>query len=290
VKAAFLSGLEGSGFIVAARVDAGERAEGIIHLAEPVAEDVLREELADRLESVRRVEWDRQQERIVAVLEERLGAVRISVRPISPKEEEAASLLLSQIRSGSPGLIFGRDARQFQARVNLMRKAFPNEGWPDLSAEYLFSEPEEWLLPFLKRIRTRTQLAALDLLPPLRALLTFEKQRLLDERAPVSLIVPSGHRVPLDYASGEAPVLAVKLQEMFGLADTPAIAAGRVKVLIHLLSPARRPVQITRDLRAFWNSGYREVKKELKARYPKHPWPDDPWNAVPTRKTKPQNR
>jgi len=102
--------------------------------------------------------------------------------------------------------------------------------------------------------------------------------------------VPSGHRAPLDYASGEAPILAVKLQEMFGLADTPAIASGRVKVLLHLLSPARRPVQVTQDLRGFWNGGYREVKKELKGRYPKHPWPDDPWNAAPTRKTKPRPR
>jgi ATP-dependent helicase HrpB len=100
--------------------------------------------------------------------------------------------------------------------------------------------------------------------------------------------VPSGHRVPLDYASGDIPILAVKLQEMFGLADTPEIAGGRVKVLLHLLSPARRPVQVTQDLKEFWNRGYPLVKKELKGRYPKHPWPDDPWNAVPTRMVKPR--
>jgi ATP-dependent helicase HrpB len=102
--------------------------------------------------------------------------------------------------------------------------------------------------------------------------------------------VPSGHRVPLDYAAGEIPILAVKLQEMFGLADTPEVVKGRVKVLLHLLSPSRKPVQITRDLRGFWNSGYQQVKKELKGRYPKHPWPENPWNAVPTRKTKPRSR
>jgi ATP-dependent helicase HrpB len=290
VKAASPSGLAGGAFIVAARVDAGEKAEGVVHLAEPVTEGLIREELPDRLEPVRRVEWDRREERIVAVLEERIGALRLSARPASPGDEEVASLLCAQIRSGWAGLIFGREARQFQARVDLMRKVFPNEGWPDLSAQNLLAAPERWLQPFLRGIRTRAQLAALDLLPPLRALLPFEKQRRLDERAPLSLLVPSGHRVPLDYTSGDEPVLAVKLQEMFGLADTPAIAAGRVKVLIHLLSPARRPVQITRDLRGFWNSGYREVKKELKARYPKHPWPDDPWNAVPTRKTTPRSR
>ena len=109
---------------------------------------------------------------------------------------------------------------------------------------------------------------------------------LLDDRAPTHIAVPSGHRVHLDYASGGIPVLAVKLQEMFGLADTPVIAGGRVKVLLHLLSPARRPLQITQDLKGFWDGSYRQVKKEMKGRYPKHPWPDDPWNAVPTRKTK----
>ena len=106
----------------------------------------------------------------------------------------------------------------------------------------------------------------------------------------MSILVPSGCRVTLDYASGEQPVLAVKLQEMFGLADTPQIAAGRVKMLIHLLSPARRPVQITQDLKGFWNSAYQQVKKDLKGRYPKHPWPDDPWNAVPTRRAKPRGK
>ena len=124
----------------------------------------------------------------------------------------------------------------------------------------------------------------------LRARLSWERQRLLNERAPVALLVPSGHRVNLDYGSGDIPILAVKLQEMFGLADTPKIASGQVKVLLHLLSPARKPVQVTQDLNGFWNSGYQQVKKELKGRYPKHPWPDDPWKAVPTRQGKPRKR
>jgi len=120
-------------------------------------------------------------------------------------------------------------------------------------------------------IRTADALKHLDILPALRALFSREEQRLLDLRLPVSLAVPSGSRITIDYASGDVPVLAVKLQEMFGLADTPEIAGGRVRVLLHLLSPARRPVQITQDLRGFWNSGYQSVKKELKGRYPKHP-------------------
>ncbi len=145
-------------------------------------------------------------------------------------------------------------------------------------------------MPFLAGIRSREQLAGLDILPPWLSLLTRGQRRLLEQRAPTALTVPSGRRIPLDYGADGFPVLAVKLQEMFGQADTPTVAEGRVQVLIHLLSPARRPVQVTQDLRGFWNSGYALVKKELKGRYPKHPWPDDPWKAVPTREIKDQKR
>ena len=167
-----------------------------------------------------------------------------------------------------------------------MQRTFPEEGWPDLSDERLLSNPKEWLLPWLRGRRSGREIKNMDILPALKARFSRERARLLEDRAPLTIVVPSGHRVAIDYTAGDVPVLAVKLQEMFGLADTPAIAGGRVKVLLHLLSPARRPVQITQDLKGFWNSGYQQVKKELKGRYPKHPWPDDPWNAVPTRKTK----
>jgi ATP-dependent helicase HrpB len=279
-----------SPFIIAAHVDAGEKVEGMVHLAEPVAEDLLREELSESIESIRRVEWDKREGRIIATLEEKLGTLQLSARPFAPKEEEAAPLLCEAVRSGSARIAFREEARQLQGRVSLMKRTFPAENWPDLSETRLLSGPAEWLMPRLKGIRTREQLAALDLLPPLRARLSLEQQRLLNERAPASLLVPSGHRVTLDYASGDIPILAVKLQEMFGLADTPKIAGGRVKVLLHLLSPARKPVQVTQDLKGFWDSGYQQVKKELKGRYPKHPWPDDPWKAVPTRQAKPRKR
>jgi ATP-dependent helicase HrpB len=284
------SRLSKSPFIIAVHVDAGEKAEGTVHLAEPVGEDLLRDEMGARLETLRRVEWDKREGRIVSIQEERLGAVQLSARPFPPGEEEAAPLICEAIRSGSARVDFSGEVRQFQGRVSLMRRTFPGENWPNLSEERLLSAPQDWLLPWLKGIRTRQQLAALDLLPPLRAQLSREQQRLLGERAPTSLTVPSGRRVALDYASGDIPVLSVKLQEMFGLADTPEVAGGRVKVLVHLLSPGGKPVQVTRDLKGFWNSGYQEVKKELKGRYPKHPWPDDPWKAVPTRQAKPRKR
>jgi ATP-dependent helicase HrpB len=187
----------------------------------------------------------------------------------------------------TPGmLIFAKESRQFQGRVAFMRSIFPEESWSDLSDEYLLSVPEDWLLPCLGGIRNAQGVAGIDLLHALRSQVSWKQLRLLDERAPTHIIVPSGYRVALDYTSGDIPVLAVKLQEMFGLADTPTIAAGRVKVLLHLLSPARRPVQITRDLKGFWDGSYQQVKKEMKGRYPKHPWPDDPWNTAPTRRAK----
>ena len=290
VRLPLTSRLTTSPFIIAAHVDAGEKAEGKVHLAEPVGEDLLREELSGSIESIRRVEWDKREGKIIATLDEKLGALQLSARPFAPKEEEAAPLLCEALRSGSARIFFSGEARQLQGRVSLMKRTFPAENWPDLSETRLLSVPEEWLMPWLKGIRTREQLATLDLLPPLRARLSREQQLLLIERAPASLLVPSGHRVTLDYASGDIPILAVKLQELFGLADTPKITGGRVKVLLHLLSPARKPVQVTQDLKGFWNSGYQQVKKELKGRYPKHPWPDDPWKAVPTRQAKPRKR
>jgi ATP-dependent helicase HrpB len=170
----------------------------------------------------------------------------------------------------------------------MLKKAYPEENWPDLTDEHLLTHPEEWILPWLTDIRSAQSLGSLNVFPGLKAKLTREQQRLLEERSPLTITVPSGSRVALDYTSGDVPVLAVKLQEMFGCADTPVLAGGRIKVLLHLLSPAGRPVQVTQDLKGFWNTGYVLVKKDLKGRYPKHPWPDDPWNAVPTRRAKPR--
>ncbi|MBS1125962.1 MAG: hrpB [Nitrospirae bacterium] len=282
------SHLGDSPYIIAVSVDAGERAEGFVHLAAPVTEELLRAECADRIETVRRGEWDRKENRVVAAQEERYGSLLLSSRTFIPGDDEIVPILCEVIRTTPGMLALTSETRQFQGRVELLKKAFPEEPWPDLSDAELLSRPEAWLVPWLGGIRTGQQLSGLNILPALRARLTREQGRLLEERAPMAIAVPSGSRVTIDYASGSQPVLAVKLQEMFGLADTPTIAGNRVKLLLHLLSPARRPVQITQDLKGFWNSGYQQVKKDLKGRYPKHPWPDDPWNAVPTRRAKPR--
>jgi ATP-dependent helicase HrpB len=279
------SHLGNESFIIAVNVDAGEKTEGYIHIAASVTEELIRSECADRIKSIKSVIWDRKEGRIAAAVEERLGAILLSSRSFTPADEDTVPILCDAIRTTPDILTLGKEARQFQGRVGLMRRTFPGESWPDLSDEYMFSRPEDWLISWLGGIRSAQGLSRLNVLPALREMLSRDQARLLEELAPLSLIVPSGSRVTIDYASGKQPILAVKLQEMFGLADTPLIANGRVRVLLHLLSPARRPVQITQDLKGFWNNAYQQVRKDLKGRYPKHPWPDDPWNAFPTRRT-----
>ncbi len=280
------SGVRNSSLILAVHVDAGTGGEGIIHQACSLTADLVRAECRGRLETGTRVAWDDDPERVMAWEEERLGAVVLARRQVKPSDEESIPLLLEQLRTaGLEMLGWNRSARQLRGRVELLRLAFPEEKWPDLSDYRLMAGLDKWLAPFLSGLRSRRDLAGVDIGPALRVLLSRDQLRLLDELAPTHVAVPSGNRIEIDYQSGSEPVLAVKLQEMFGLAETPAIASGRVKLLLHLLSPAGRPVQLTRDLRNFWESGYREVRRELKGRYPKHPWPDDPWNAVATRKT-----
>ncbi len=278
--------LSNSPYIVAAQLDAGGPGEGTVHIASPLDEETIREECADRIRTTRRVEWDRREGRIVATIEEKIGSILLSTKPFRPSDDEASPILCDAIRTSVATLTFTKEALQFQGRVALMAKHFPAESWPDLSAEALLKKTNKWLQPWLGPARTAQDIAKLDILPALRAMLTREQQRLLDDRSPTHIVVPSGSRVVLDYESGDIPVLGVKLQEMFGLADTPKIAGGRVKILLHLLSPSRKPLQITQDLKGFWDSSYHQVKKEMKGRYPKHPWPDDPWNAIPTRKVK----
>ena len=280
------SGVRNRPYILAVQVDAGTKGEGFIHLACAVSPELIRAECCERIEKQRKVGWDSGRERIAAWEEECLGAVILSRRQSVPMDDEAIPLLLSSIRdSGLELLHWVSPARQFQGRARVLRQAFPEEEWPDIDDEWLLTNLPDWLGPFLCGARSRRDVAAVDLIPALKALFSLKQLLLLEDRAPTHITVPSGSRIAIEYGCGPDPVLAVKLQEMFGLADTPAIAGGRVSLLLHLLSPAKRPVQVTRDLKGFWENGYREVKKELKGRYPKHPWPDDPWNAVPTRMT-----
>lgn len=274
--------------LVAYEVERGEGGDDLIRQASALSPEVFRREFADAIVRQRNVSWNDREGRVASQEEERFGALVLAVRPVVATAAEVRDALLEGIAKG-PGLSALRWSTavcRFRSRMRLMARLFPDEGWPDLSDETLLATLGNWLGPHLDGVRRLADVAAVDLLPPLQALLPWNLLRRLDEGAPTHIVVPSGSRVPLDYGDDGTPTLAVKLQEMFGLADTPTVAWGRVPVVIHLLSPAGRPLQVTADLRGFWNGAYREVKKEMRGRYPKHPWPDDPWSATPTRRTK----
>lgn len=274
-------------WLAVAQLDAGA-SEGRIWLAAPVSPDALIVQLAARVRTVAEVDWDERQEAVVVRREQRLGALVLASAPLAAADPESLrqAMLNGVRRMGIDSLPWTRELRDWQARVSSLRSWFPEQGWPDVSDTWLHEWLEQWLAPWLDGISRREHLARLDLAAALHGLLDGRLRTQLDELAPTHLPVPSGSRLRLQYTPGQPPVLAVKLQELFGLADTPRIAAGRIAVLLHLLSPAQRPIQVTQDLRGFWERTYSEVKKELKGRYPKHPWPDDPWTATPTRRAK----
>jgi ATP-dependent helicase HrpB len=281
------SSLRAQPFIVAVEVEGGG-AEGEIHLASAVTLEAVRLACAAAITRGKRVFWDEREGRVVAREEERLGAIILSERAAKAAPEEESAALLQGILSGPGlgGLNWSDQARQFRNRVLFLARVLPEEGLPDLCDQALASTLDKWLLPHLSGVRTLGQLARVDLLEPLRGMLSWRELKLVEEGAPTHLKVPSGSRVQLSYPPDGAPFLSVKLQEMFGQAETPRVGFGRVPVLIHLLSPARRPIQVTADLKSFWNGAYREVCKELRGRYPRHPWPEDPWEAQATRHVK----
>lgn len=275
--------------IVAVSLDAGE-TEGLIYSAAPLKVELLRKHLASNIRREDVVRWDVREQNVMAQREERFGALVLESKPLKKSDPEKirTAMLEGVRRLGIEALPWTRDAREWQARVLSLRQWLPEENWPDVSDAALEATLDIWLPPYLDGITRREHLARIDLLAILRGRLDWEAARRLEEAAPTHLEVPSGSNRRLEYVPGESPVLKVKLQEMFGLADTPRVAWGRIPVTLHLLSPAARPIQVTQDLRGFWERTYPEVKKELKGKYPKHPWPDDPWKAIPTARAKKQ--
>lgn len=280
-------------YLVALSLDAGTQAEAIIHRAAEVSESVIREERSRHIVNETQVFWDEREGRVIARRRELLGSLQLSADTILPAsspetQEQAVSAVIAAVRASGLALLpLNELFRQLQNRLIVVRSAFPELNWPDVSDAMLCDTLEEWLAPHLDGVYSAKKIAQLQCADILRQTLDYRQQRELDDLAPTHLPVPSGSRVRIDY-SGETPVLAVKLQELFGLAVGPSVCGGRIPVLLHLLSPAGRPIQVTRDLQGFWNGSYQQVKKELKGRYPKHPWPDDPWSAAPTRRLKPR--
>ncbi|HYD53087.1 MAG TPA: ATP-dependent helicase HrpB [Gemmatimonadaceae bacterium] len=280
-------------FLVAAELDGRDR-ESRIFLAAPLALEDLERELGDQLAVEEVIEWDDAQRAVRAVRRERLGAIvlRESVARDADPERVRAALLDGVRRLGLDALPWSDAARGLRARLAFLRRLDAERSggggasWPDTSDEALLATIEEWLAPHLVGIRRLSELSRLDLAEVLRAMLPWERRAQLDELAPTHLVVPSGSRLPIDYTDPEAPMLAVRLQELFGLAETPTVARGRVPLTLALLSPAHRPVQVTRDLAGFWRSSYFDVRRDLRGRYPKHHWPENPMEAVPTARAK----
>ncbi len=273
-------------FLVIAELD-GERREARIFLAAAYGRDALVEQFKTRLHWREEIEWDEQRQALMAERRWRMGELILRREPLaSPDPQLLVNAMIDVIRRrGIDILPWTPSLRAWQARVLLLRKVFSEEDWPDLSDATLTATLEAWLAPSLEGIASLKALARLDLRAALHGRLTWAQQQRLDTLAPTHIVVPSGSRRPIDYGS-DPPVLAVRLQEMFGCAQTPAIAGGRLPLLLHLLSPAGRPAQITQDLAGFWRNSYPAVKKELKGRYPKHFWPDDPLSAQPTDRSK----
>jgi len=280
-----------SEFIVAAQLDGAER-EARIFLAAPLRLEDIERLLAPHIVEQAEIVWDERELKIQARRQRRLGALVLAASDIRNADPEALqSAALAGLRHlGIAALPWTADLRQWQARVALMLKyAVPAaEPWPDLSDTALAGMLEDWAPPWITGCTRREHFSRMDLNNALRSRLSYAQHGILEREAPTHFVVPSGSRLPIDYLDGDVPTLSVRLQEMFGMSVTPSVAAGRLPLLLKLLSPAGRPVQITRDLVSFWNRGYHEVKKDLKGRYPKHYWPDDPYTAAPTRRARPR--
>ncbi|MEU7712185.1 ATP-dependent helicase HrpB [Micromonospora chalcea] len=284
------SGLAGSAWLAVAVADRSPGAPAArVRLAAPIDEATAREAGAALLRSGREVAWSGGD--VVAREVVRLGAIELVERQLTaPAPDLVAAALLDGLRQEGPGLLrWTPEATGLRRRMAFCRHAL-GEDWPDVSDAALLDRAPDWLGPELVRARRRADLGRVDVAAALRRLLDWRQAARLDELAPERLAVPSGSRVRVDYADPAAPVLAVKLQETFGWRDVPRIADGRVPVLLHLLSPAGRPVAVTADLASFWRTGYPQVRAELRGRYPRHPWPEDPSTAEPTRRAAPRRR
>lgn len=278
--------LSASSWLVAADLD-GKGSEARIRLAAAVDVGDVLADAPHLLTSHEEQRWDEQRGTMVAQRETRLGSLvmHTTVEPVTDPEERQRGLLDAIRRRGIDALPWAPMDRQWRARVRRLHALWPNQ-WPAVDDESLMQTLDDWLGPYLGGLTTWSDLGKLTLREALAALVDPSAIGRIEALAPSHLVVPAGNRVPLDYLPENGPVLAVKLQALFGWADTPRIADGHIPVVCHLLSPARRPLAITNDLRSFWRDGYHQVRKEMRGRYPKHPWPDDPLAAAPTMATR----
>jgi len=271
-------------WLAVAHLDAGSN-EGKIFLAAPVDET----DLQHRATETETVKWDAARGIVVAQLEKKIGKTVLSSKPLQQiPEAKRVAVLLNALREEGLKLAGWEEAHtEWQNRILSLRVWRKDEAWPDVTTKNLLATADVWLTPYLNNITKRSELQKLDLQNILIGLLPWDLQPKAEKLAPVRLPVPSGSQIKLTYYNdGRAPVMEVRLQEMFGLLETPTINEGRTKILLHLLSPGYKPVQVTQDLKSFWQTTYHEVRKELRMRYPKHHWPEDPWTAEAVRGVK----
>jgi ATP-dependent helicase HrpB len=270
---------------------AGTAAQSRVLLAAPIALAELEAGLAARIETRQEIAFDPASAGLRGHRQRRLGAIVLAEQPlrIEPDAGTAQMLAAGIVRLGLSRLPWTPELAQWRDRIAFLRGT-EGEEWPDVSDTALAAAAEEWLAPALTGKTTLAGLSADEFAAALKGLVPWSQQRRLDAEAPTHLAVPTGSRVPIDYAAEAGPTVSVRLQELFGLAQHPTIAQGRIPLVIELLSPARRPVQVTRDLPGFWRGSYQAVRAEMRGRYPRHPWPEDPLTAQPTRRAKPRGR
>jgi ATP-dependent helicase HrpB len=274
-------------FIVAAQLD-DRKPEAQMFLAAAIDEDDVRRLFADQMASEESVDFDDATGTVVARRVERLGAILLRESSIAaPSEESFRSALLHAIRRRGVAALPWSDGA-IRTRERMAFVAANDREWPDVSDDALAARLDEWLGPSLAGVRRLSALQQVDLTEALLSLLDWRQRRALEALAPSHVVVPTGSRIPIDYSDPLAPKVAVRLQEVFGLTESPCVLDGRVPVTMQLLSPAHRPVQTTRDLAGFWRTSYFDVRKDLRGRYPRHEWPEDPLTAAPTKRAKPR--
>jgi ATP-dependent helicase HrpB len=267
----------------------GMAAQGRILLAAPITQGEIEQHFADQIETADEITFDRSALALRARRRKTLHAITLSEAPMAlqPSAETARVLADGLIASGLDRLPWSKPLKQWRDRVMFLRAA---EGapWPDLSDDALAAQREAWLVPVLYDKTSLKDISAGDLSDALMTLLPWELRARLEREAPTHFEAPTGTQLAIDYEAEQGPTIAVRLQELFGLNTHPSIAKGKIPLVLELLSPAHRPVQVTRDLPGFWRGSYAAVRSDLRGRYPRHPWPEDPASAMPTRRVKPR--
>ena len=272
-------------WLAISNLDGGTSKDGKIYIAAPLNP----KDISYLASEKKTIEWDDKKGELIAKIEKRVGEIILESKAIKNiSDEEKIEILIDAVRKNGMELLdWKEEFTDWLARIECAKKWNESGNWPTVNREYLLSNAMEWLAPYLSQVKRKEDFKKLDLLTILSSTLSYEQQHRLEKLVPEKIIVASGSFIRIQYnADGNFPVLAVRLQELFGMLETPTVCDGKIKLMMHLLSPAYRPVQVTQDLMSFWQNTYPEVRKELRMRYPRHSWPEDPFTAIAIRGAK----